>query len=1602
MRKLILFLLCFIAFKVSAQVIVTQPYIFQKNVTHNDTTYFKLLAPASNFNNYVPVINSNGQIAQGAFGGIKYQYISGTTNQYDFNGADVLISGNLIKSPSNGTTPIQFWGNQSGSNNVYSYLPLQVLSAIMGPTVIDARQYPDLNTAVAAIGSTQCILNIPQPQKLIANLVIPSNISVNVTQGGIITNSTYTLAINGLFYAGRFRVFHGMGAVSFGNGTVDWQFPEWDGASNTGTNSDTTTHAFAVQVIRAFPIKLGMGNYLLDSIASNPSGYPLTIVGEQYRGPAVYGSTITLTAKAKIGITIGVNGSLTKNRLQDFRLAGNSTNLGGISMGVGGGFFCGYTVFNRIFVDGFIGTGAYGIEMNQVQELHVQDCRIQNNYTNVYLPSTGNCTSTVFDGAASYIGLATNRGVDLEGLVTDITFQNIVFESNANEGLYYNKKYNSVIKIQSCYFEQNGTGGTGAISINADTTENYQTRLILDKTNFHANITGTVPMLYLSNVKGSVVSNNTGLSGSGGIVTNANAQVNFENNSDGNNTDYKALYNALLGQISWKDRDINGNEISQNSQFIKTGAPTTNLLEAGGGDIPQSTFATPASVLAKNDTINIAKQTIGNIYNKTYWANLNDFTVTSGFSVVSNQIQCIGDGSYTQTLSLKKPSALDNFRIEAHWKTTTSFSADSGAKVTMLSYLGTATTYAFINTKSGADFGKVFLQINFGGLHTLKSTSALSVTSGDSLKIIYTFKGGNIKVVGYDLTNNTSVSLTSVDNYTYGSINYASNTAYPSFSPGNGTYLLTKFEYSSATIISPDIAFVGHSIVAGYNQQGALKRAGSLLGGVILGGSGDLISTVQARAYEIYTYVKPKYVFLMIGVNDNLSTTAYQTAYINLVDTLVVHGITVINLLATPCNSVNVTGLNSFIETTYPNSYIDDYTPLWSGSGTTMNPLYNSGDGIHPNSAGATLIASTVSGNSLYSGIVNNHLFTDKLYYRNQPIFNPDDENVLIPKSYADNILNGVTILRDSAFNGLTSENLAVLQANNYPTAQQSATYRGFLLERGAFLQESVSGSQGVMQTANEFRGSASWMLQNTSKPGWRAILGYDTNSDGLQLYKAAATSGAATDVLQYSFNTNGIGMLSTGGTGFVNIQHTGTTTYNFLLPASMGNSGNFYISQGSSTIPTWGFLPTLTFGTYLQAGTITSYNGSVSGTLGVLAATAATANTLVARDGSGGLVGNIITATTFYGTNLGIGTSTPQSSVEVIGSGGLEILRNTSATSYASYRVYNNQNSAARALEMGYTGSSYSGSVLTGSPTGEVGWLSTTGAFALTLGTNNTSRLSISSAGVVSIPNLTASKVIFTDASKNLTSTGIGTSSQVILGDGTLGTYVSGSFANPMTTLGDIIYGGASGAATRLAGNTTTTRQFYSQTGTGSASAAPILTALAASDIPSTLNNTTIGTSSGGLTLPGTVQFTPTASPGVAAGNGGIYISSTANNYFQFANNNAAPFAIGATGSNGFTLTSTNTGARTYTLPDASGTIALTNQLSIHSNSTTTGTATTAVTVTIGSTMANTNYYVDISPQDLLTAVNWYVSAKTTTTFTITFVTALTGSINFDWNVTP
>lgn len=60
--------------------------------------------------------------------------------------------------------------------------------------------------------------------------------------------------------------------------------------------------------------------------------------------------------------------------------------------------------------------------------------------------------------------------------------------------------------------------------------------------------------------------------------------------------------------------------------------------------------------------------------------------------------------------------------------------------------------------------------------------------------------------------------------------------------------------------------------------------------------------------------------------------------------------------------------------------------------------------------------------------------------------------------------------------------------------------------------------------------------------------------------------------------------------------------------------------------------------------------------------------------------------------------------------------------------------------------------------------------------------------------------------------------------------------------------------------------------------------------------------------------------------------------------------------------------------------------------------TAQTAFVVTFGGTQPNTTYFVGITPLNALTAAQNYIMTKTTTSFTVTYLTGLTGTVAFDW----
>lgn len=160
---------------------------------------------------------------------------------------------------------------------------------------------------------------------------------------------------------------------------------------------------------------------------------------------------------------------------------------------------------------------------------------------------------------------------------------------------------------------------------------------------------------------------------------------------------------------------------------------------------------------------------------------------------------------------------------------------------------------------------------------------------------------------------------------------------------------------------------------------------------------------------------------------------------------------------------------------------------------------------------------------------------------------------------------------------------------------------------------------------------------------------------------------------------------------------------------------------------------------------------------------------------------------------------------------------------------------------------------------------------------------------------------------------------------------------SNPMTTLGDTIYENATPAPARLAGNTTAVKQYLSQTGTGSASAAPVWATLSAADI-------------GSGTLP------------LNRGGTGADLSSGTNDGVLYFNSGGSDLAVTAAGSSGQVLTSGGGGGSAPAFQTVAGNVSILKAPTVQtflSTGSTTGYAfvVSSANATVGATYTNNGH---------------------------------------------
>jgi len=431
----------------------------------------------------------------------------------------------------------------------------------------------------------------------------------------------------------------------------------------------------------------------------------------------------------------------------------------------------------------------------------------------------------------------------------------------------------------------------------------------------------------------------------------------------------------------------------------------------------------------------------------------------------------------------------------------------------------------------------------------------------------------------------------------------------------------------------------------------------------------------------------------------------------------------------------------------------------------------------------------------------------------------------------------------------------------------------------------------GVTASTQSFGTSTSGTTLGFTPVGTVHTLNIPMASSGVSVTAGLISN---TDYTAFSNKVNSV----TAGTGIAVSPASGTVTVSL---ATVGNAGTYakVVTNASGQVVSGEALESADIPNLDASKITTGQLSAANGGTGVnSAATFPISGTVVTRDATETLSNKTLTGAAINGASS-IGGST---TINTTGSAVTGALTASTVTSQGSITVQGNSTNANKLVLTDKDNTNYvafkapdtlasqltwelpgtdgtAGQVLSTNGTGTLSWVSglvPTGAAGGDLGGNfpNPTVATVggktSTAIATSINDTlaatsasTASTIVKRDASGNFAAGTISanlngnatnvTGTVAIANGGTGATTASTAFdaLSPLTTIGDILYAGASGADTRLAGNQSTARQFLSSTGTGSVANAPVWAALTESDIPahsaSLINSGVLGVANGG-----------------------------------------------------------------------------------------------------------------------------------------------------------
>jgi lysophospholipase L1-like esterase len=193
------------------------------------------------------------------------------------------------------------------------------------------------------------------------------------------------------------------------------------------------------------------------------------------------------------------------------------------------------------------------------------------------------------------------------------------------------------------------------------------------------------------------------------------------------------------------------------------------------------------------------------------------------------------------------------------------------------------------------------------------------------------------------------------------------NSGYFSIGSTGGTNIIKNLTVSCIAPTKLDWILIGDSITIGTGANDysicsseqtrkAFQRAGQ---NCLTCGSGGDTSWQALQSVAQLESLNPARIIYAYGVNDAAFGTNFTANITNFISSI---GVPVVVQSPIACNNVDVTAIVTFGMTNIftAANFVNEFSPTKTTETTLLNPLYDSGDGVHPGQTGHDLKATTL------------------------------------------------------------------------------------------------------------------------------------------------------------------------------------------------------------------------------------------------------------------------------------------------------------------------------------------------------------------------------------------------------------------------------------------------------------------------------------------------------------------------------------------------------------------------------------------------------------------------------------------------------------------